>query len=202
VRIVFATTNAGKVREAAAILGALGVEVEGVGHLPPVEEDGATFAENARKKAASAARATGRRVLAEDSGLVVPALNGAPGVRSARYAGPRATDAENNARLLAEVAARGLVDPPAAFVCHAVVCREDGTPLFEAEGSVWGVVRGPPRGGNGFGYDPVFHWTGLGSPPDGVRFAELPPDRKNAVSHRATAMRALGYLLSPPADEE
>jgi XTP/dITP diphosphohydrolase len=201
VRIVFATTNPGKAREAAAILAPFDVVLERPEGLPPVEEDGATFAENARKKAASAARATGRPALAEDSGLVVPALGGDPGVRSARYAGPGASDARNVARLLEEVAAQGLVDPPAAFVCRAVVARPDGTPLFEAEGSVWGVVRGPPRGANGFGYDPVFHWTGLGSPPGGVRFAELDPERKNAVSHRATALRAIGHLLAPPADD-
>jgi XTP/dITP diphosphohydrolase len=205
VRIVFATTNEGKAREVAAILAEFGVEVERPGRLPPVEEDGTTFAENARKKAASAARATGRFALAEDSGLVVPALGGEPGVRSARYAGPGATDAGNVARLLEEVSSRGLVDPPAAFVCRAVVARPDGTPLFEAEGSVHGVVRGPPRGRNGFGYDPVFHWSGPGAPEGGARFAELPPERKNAVSHRAAALRAIGHLLEsvpfePPAD--
>jgi XTP/dITP diphosphohydrolase len=195
-RLALATTNPGKAREIAAVLGPLGIEVERPSSLPPVVEDGETFAENARKKAASAARALGRPALAEDSGLVVVALGGAPGVRSARYAGEGAGDDRNNARLLAELSSRGLSDPRAAFVCHAVVCAPDGRVLAEAEGRVEGVVRGPPRGANGFGYDPLFHWTGEGAPPGGARFAELAPAAKDRVSHRGKAMRAIAARLA------
>jgi XTP/dITP diphosphohydrolase len=194
-RIALATTNPGKAREIAAALAPFGIEVERPAALPPVVEDGATFAENARLKAASAARALGRPALAEDSGLVVEALGGEPGVRSARYAGEGATDARNNERLLSEIAARGLVDPKAAFVCHAVVCAPDGRVLAEAQGRVEGVVRGPPEGRGGFGYDPLFHWSGEGSPPGGVRFAELSPPAKDRVSHRGRAMRLLAERL-------
>jgi XTP/dITP diphosphohydrolase len=202
VRLLFATTNRHKVAEAAAILAPLGIALDRAERLPPVVEDGDTFAANALAKARSAARALGRAALAEDSGLVVPALGGDPGVRSARYAGESATDAENNARLLRELTARGLVDPAAAFVCHAVVCGPDGRVAAEAEGRVEGVVRGPARGERGFGYDPLFHWSGPGSPPGGVRFAELSPDRKHLVSHRGAALRLLArsLLALPPAD--
>jgi XTP/dITP diphosphohydrolase len=195
VRVVLATTNAHKAREVAAILAPFGVLVEVPPALPPVEETGSTFAENAYAKAASAARATGRPALADDSGLVVAALGGDPGVRSARYAGAGATDARNTARLLAETAARGLVDPTAAFVCHAVLVAPDGTVLARAEERVEGVVRGPPRGANGFGYDPVFHFRGPGAPPEGCRFAELAPAAKDAVSHRGRAFRRIGEAI-------
>lgn len=195
-RVLLATTNRHKAREIAAILVGSGLDPEVPSSLPPVVEDGATFAENARKKAASAARAWGRPAMADDSGIVVPALSNEPGVRSARYAGEDATDEENVARLLAEVAARGLVDPPAEFVCHAALCAADGSVLAEAEGRVAGVVRGPPRGSNGFGYDPVFHRRGAAGGPEGVRFAELSPSEKDAVSHRGTAFRALACLAA------
>ena len=88
------------------------------------------------------------------------------------------------------------MDPPAEFVCHAALCAADGSLLAEAEGRVAGVVRGPPRGSNGFGYDPVFHWRGAGAGADGVRFAELSPREKDAVSHRGTAFRALACLAA------
>ena len=194
-RLVLATTNRHKAREIAAILAPLGIGVDVPASLPPVEEDGATFLENATKKAASAAVATGRRAVADDSGIVVAALGGEPGVRSARYAGPAARDEENVARLLAECAAHGLVDPAAAFVCAAVCCDPDGSVVAAAEGRVEGVVRGPPRGRFGFGYDPVFHHVGPRHPAPGVRFADLEPAAKDAISHRGLAFRALAALL-------
>jgi XTP/dITP diphosphohydrolase len=116
-------------------------------------------------------------------------------VRSARYAGEGATDAQNNARLLSELSSRGLVDPRASFVCHAVVCAPNGRVLAEAEGRVEGVVHGPARGGGGFGYDPLFHWTGPGAPPGGARFSELAPEEKDRVSHRGAALRLLAKRL-------
>jgi XTP/dITP diphosphohydrolase len=199
-RVLLATTNRHKAREIAAILAPLGIEVDVPASLPPVVEDGATFAENARKKASSAALATGRWAMADDSGIAVEALGGAPGVTSARYAGEGATDARNVERLLATVAARGLSDPRAAFVCHAALASPDGAVVAEAEGRVEGVVRGPPRGARGFGYDPVFHWFGPGHGREGVRFAELTAEEKDAVSHRGLAFRALaGRILAIPA---
>jgi XTP/dITP diphosphohydrolase len=196
-RIVLATTNRHKAREIAAILAPYGLAVEVPPRLAPVVEDGATFAENAYKKALSAARVAGRPALADDSGLAVAALGGAPGVHSARYAGPGATDEANTARLLAELAARDLVDPAAAFVCHAVLVSPAGEVLARAEARVEGVVRGPPRGANGFGYDPVFHYVGPAHPAPGLRFAELTSADKDALSHRGQAFRALAAALRP-----
>jgi XTP/dITP diphosphohydrolase len=199
-RVLLATTNAHKAREIAAILAPYGLEVDAPPSLPPVVEDGTTFRQNARKKAVAAARATGRAALADDSGLVVKALGGAPGVRSARYAGEHATDEQNVAHLLREVAAAGLSDPKAEFVCHAVLASPEGEVLAEAEAHVEGVVRGPPAGRHGFGYDPVFHWFGDVTRPGGVRFAELPPADKDAVSHRGRAFRSIARAIAdlPP----
>jgi XTP/dITP diphosphohydrolase len=194
-RLLLATTNRHKAAEVEAILRPLGFAVDVPGALPPVEEDAPTFLGNATKKAAAAARRFGRPALADDSGLVVEALGGEPGVRSARYAGEGASDAENNARLLETLAARGLVDPPAAFVCAAVLVAPDGRVLAAAEGRVEGVVRAPPRGSGGFGYDPLFHYVGPEHPAPGRRFAELSRAEKDAVSHRGRAFRALAALL-------
>ena len=191
IRVVLATTNRHKAREIAAILDSFGIEIVVPEGLPAVVEDGTTFAENARKKASSAARAIGMPALADDSGIEVAALGGAPGIHSARYAGEKATDTENVERLLREIAARGLVDPAAQFVCAAVLCAPDGHVLAEAEGRVAGVVRGPPRGANGFGYDPVFHHTGPKHPAPGVRFADLSASDKDAISHRGIAFRTI-----------
>lgn len=196
-RIVFATTNAHKVSEAQGILAPLGIEVARPARaLPDVLEDGATFAENAAKKARAAAAALGLPVLAEDSGLVVPALRGEPGVHSARYAGKEGgdaagRDAANNAKLVARAQAAGLVDPPCHFVCHAVLAAPDGTLLAQAEGRLEGVLRWPARGTHGFGYDPLFHLPG----PD-RRLAELDAAAKHAISHRGQALRALAAALA------
>lgn len=195
IRLALATTNRHKAREIAAILAPFGIEVAVPAALAPVVEDGATFRDNAILKARSAARALGRPAMADDSGIEVDALGGEPGVRSARYAGEGATDAANVEKLLTEVARRGLVDPHAAFVCAAVVAHPDGRVLFEALGRVEGVVRGPPRGANGFGYDPVFHHTGPLHPAPGVRFSDLAPAEKDAVSHRGLAFRMLGAAI-------
>jgi XTP/dITP diphosphohydrolase len=192
---LLATTNRHKAAEIAAILAPFGLGVATPSRLEEVEEDAPTFLGNATRKAAAAARASGRPALADDSGLVVDALGGEPGVRSARYAGEHATDAENNAKLASEVAARGLVDPRAAFVCAAVLAAPDGRVLASAEGRVEGVIRVPPRGANGFGYDPLFHYTGPEWPAPGRRFGELTPAEKDAVSHRGRAFRALAARL-------
>jgi XTP/dITP diphosphohydrolase len=189
-RLVLATTNRHKASEIRAILEPLGIRAVVPDGLPPVAEDGATFAENAEKKAASAARACGEPALADDSGLVVPMLGGEPGVRSARWAGEDATDADNNALLVRRLEALGAHDPPASFVCHAVVVRPDGVVQARAEGRIDGVIRWPARGAGGFGYDPLFH-----HPPSGRRLSELSEEEKNAISHRGRAMRALASAL-------
>jgi XTP/dITP diphosphohydrolase len=194
-RLALATTNRHKASEIAGILAPYGIEVAVPEGLPPVEEDGATFGENAEKKARSAAAHLGVPALAEDSGLVVPLLQGEPGVRSARYAGPGATDAENNTLLVHRLEERHAADPEASFVCHAVLALPDGTVLARAEGRVTGVLRWPPRGELGFGYDPLFH-----HPPSGRRLSELTADEKSAVSHRGVAMRALAEALTSTGD--
>lgn len=190
-RIALATTNRHKAGEIRAILEGLGIEVVVPDDLPPVEETGATFAENARLKAASAARHLGMPALADDSGLVVDALGGEPGVRSARYAGPEASTPANNALLVERLQGLGAVDPAAAFVCHAIVVDPAGRTVAEAEGRVEGVIRWPEQGARGFGYDPLFH-----HPESGCRMAELSPEAKNAISHRGRALRALAARLA------
>lgn len=190
--LVLATTNPHKVREIAEILTPLGITIEAAERpLPEVIEDGETFAANAYKKAASAAAFLGREALADDSGLVVEALGGEPGVHSARYGGPGAGAKGNNALLVARLEAKEIETPAAAFVCHAVVVAPDGTVVAEAEGRVEGEIHWPPRGREGFGYDPLFH-----HPPSGCRMSELTAEQKNAVSHRGRALRALAARLA------
>lgn len=193
--ILLGSTNAKKLLEVRAILEPLGVRAAIAVALPHVEEDGATFAENARKKALAFASHLGAPVLADDSGLVVPALDGEPGVRSARYAGPGAGDAENRARLKARIAERGLVEPEAFFVC-ALALAVPGRVILEAEGRVRGRILAEERGTNGFGYDPLFL-----HPESGRTFAELEPEEKNARSHRANALRSLAERLPEVAFE-
>jgi XTP/dITP diphosphohydrolase len=187
-RVVLATGNAGKLRELRALLADLGIEVVAQAELgvESADETGETFEANALLKARHAARATGLPAIADDSGLEVDALGGRPGVRSARYAGERAGDADNNAKLLAELAA--VPEPRTAryrcviaFVAHA----DDPAPVLAA-GSWEGAIARAPRGDGGFGYDPLF-LVGVGH----LTAAELVPDEKNRVSHRAQALRAL-----------
>lgn len=184
-RVVIATHNAHKVAELREVLGDLG-EIELVGYDGPEPvEDGATFAENALIKARAAAEHTGLPAIADDSGICVQALDGAPGIHSARYAGTR-RDTDNVARLLAEL--EGVEERAAEFVCAAALV--DGG--FEhVEIGVWpGSVLREPRGAGGFGYDPVFRPEGYE-----VASAELEPGEKNAISHRARAFRALLPVL-------
>jgi len=152
-----------------------------------VVEDGDTFEANAVKKAREAARAAGCDALADDSGLCVAALDGAPGVYSARYAGEHATDEENNAKLLA--ALDGVEDRRAKFV--SVVALASGDAVTTARGEVEGVIAHAPSGSGGFGYDPLFFVPELGQ-----TFAEIPAEVKNTLSHRARALAALRDKLS------
>ncbi len=190
VKIVLASSNPGKLAELRALLEPAGMHVvpqDAFGVEPP-EETGLTFVENALIKARAACAATGLPALADDSGVVVDALGGAPGVRSARYAGDGASDADNLAGLLEALAG---VDPPdrgAAFVCALVHLRHAHDPCPIVCEGVWrGRILDAPRGGGGFGYDPVFFVESLGR-----TAAELTRAEKNAVSHRG---RALAQLL-------
>src|SRR5947208_13252148 len=157
--LVLGTRNKKKCQEIHEILGDLPLELRDLTHYPQapeVVEDGETFEANARKKAAELAKALGEWVLAEDSGLVVPGLNGRPGVHSARYAGRQGDDAANNARLVAELAPLPPDRRSAYYVCVAVLANPGGELLALGEGRCHGVMIAEPRGTGGFGYDPLF----------------------------------------------
>ena len=186
-RIVLASSNAGKLREFAALLAAADMEVIGQQTLGirAAEEPHATFLENALAKARHASAASGLPALADDSGLCVAALHGAPGVHSARYAGETATDADNNARLLREL--DGRADRRGHYCCVLVAVRraDDPEPLV-ADARWHGEILHSARGSGGFGYDPLFLL-----PERGLSAAELPPEEKNRISHRGRALQAL-----------
>ncbi len=188
-RVVLATSNQGKLREFKELLQLLDWRIVGQDELniASVEETGLSFVENALIKARNAARHSGLAALADDSGLVVDALGGAPGVLSARYAGPDANDQKNIQQLLKDMRDVPDEDRTARFVCVIVWVRdaEDATPLM-CEGRWPGLITREPRGHHGFGYDPVF-WV----PKLNGTAAELGPQTKNALSHRGQAMRAL-----------
>jgi XTP/dITP diphosphohydrolase len=204
--IVIATKNEGKAREFAHALAPLGLSVRtlaGLGNVPKIVEDGATFADNARKKARTAGDALGVPVLADDSGLETEALGGAPGVRSARYAGEGAGDAANNAKLLRELTAleSGAPQPDglpagaralsrARFVCALALYDPETGAFAEADGFVDGWIIDSPKGEGGFGYDPLF-WV----PAFGRTMAELSTDEKQSISHRGRALAKLAELL-------
>lgn len=188
-KLVLASANPDKAEEIAALL-------DGFEILPrpswvgEVEETGETLEENALLKARAIVAATGEAAVADDTGLEVDALGGAPGVHSARYAGPGATYADNVAALVA--ALEGRPDRSARFRTVAVACFPDGREVL-AEGTVDGTIATRPRGDAGFGYDPLFVAKGCG----GRTFAEMTADEKNVVSHRGRAFRALASLLAP-----
>lgn len=186
-KVVLASHNQGKLAELRTLLAPLGWTLTDQADLeiPAAAEDRLTFVENALDKARHAARASGQPALADDSGLVVPALGGAPGIRSARYAGDQATDEENNARLLAAIAMLG--QPAAYYYCALVYVRhpEDPAPVI-ATGAWHGRLTQAPRGRGGFGYDPLFLLPALAR-----TAAELAPSVKNGLSHRAQAMANL-----------
>lgn len=186
-KIVLATRNQGKLREFRALLSSFEFSI--VDDLPDVEETGTTFADNALLKARSGAAHTGQWSLGEDSGLVVDALGGAPGVYSARWAG---SDEANNRKLLEE-----LKDVPdgkrtARYVCRIALVDPAGELRAKTEGVCKGVIARAPSGTGGFGYDPYFYL-----PDHGKTMAELPPEVKNSISHRALAVQALRKALLP-----
>jgi len=187
--VVLASANAGKIRELEALLACRGMDVvpQSEFAIPSIEESGESFVENAIIKARHAARLSGLAAIADDSGLMVDALDGAPGVYSARYAGEGASDGENLQLLLDNM--RHIPEPRrgARFVCLVVYMRhpEDACPLV-CEGVWSGRLTYAPRGAAGFGYDPVFYLDDCG-----CTSAELEPAHKNTISHRAQAMQAL-----------
>ena len=191
-KIVVATHNKGKIREFKAALAEIGIEAVGIGELvtvPEPVEDGDTFAANARNKAHYYMKACGLPCLADDSGLEVDALDGAPGVYSARYAGEHATDEDNNKKLL-----NALKDVPAdkrtgRYVAELVLAYPDGKELT-ARGTCEGVIIDEAHGEGGFGYDPYFYVPSLGH-----TMAEIPLAEKNAISHRGLALKKLVALL-------
>lgn len=191
-QIVLASDNAGKLEEMSALLGALPVQVraQSAFGITSADETGETFVDNALLKARHAAEASGLPAIADDSGLVVRALDGRPGVFSARYAGANATDAENVDKLLDEMAQRA--DRAAYFHCALVFVRSasDAQPLI-AEASWHGEIARERRGSGGFGYDPVFY-----VPERGCHSAELTAADKNRLSHRGQALARLTELLT------
>jgi len=190
VKLVLATANLDKANEIVAELGDAWEIVPRPDWVPEVEETGDTLEENARLKAVALVEATGMPALADDTGLEVAALGGAPGVYSSRYSGEHATYAENVAKLVREMAAVPDGERGARFRTVALVRFPDGRELV-AEGVVEGVIAAAPRGDGGFGYDPVFVPDGSG----GRTFAEMTIEEKNGISHRGRAVRAVAALL-------
>ena len=193
-RLVLATRNQHKVTELRAILGDAGLDVELVGadaypEIPDVAETGVTFAENALLKAHALAKATGLPAVADDSGLCVDVLNGAPGIFSARWAGKHGDDRANLDLLLAQLSDIAPEHRGASFACAAALALPDGTERV-VEGRLLGTLRTAPAGDGGFGYDPVLQPLG-----DTRTCAELTADEKNAISHRGQAFRALAPVV-------
>ena len=195
--LAVATRNPGKLKEIRHLLETRGIRVLGLENFPDapeVDEDGDTFAINAVKKARSFALVTGLPCLADDSGLVVAALQGRPGVHSARFAGVDANDHTNNRKLLDEMVLVPETQRQAAFCCVMALCLPDEPPrLFE--GRVEGMILGREQGDGGFGYDPLFWLPGFD-----CTMAELPLDIKNRISHRGQALRQVVEYLSGIAD--
>jgi XTP/dITP diphosphohydrolase len=188
-KIILASNNAGKVREINAMLTGhdLQVVAQSEFSVPEIEETGLTFVENAILKARNASRHAGLPAIADDSGIEIPALNGRPGIYSARYAGKGASDEDNLYKLMDEIRKLPEEKRQARFVCLMVYLRhaDDPVPLI-AEGIWEGIAMTEPKGKNGFGYDPMFY-----VPAHQCTSAELPPDIKNSISHRGQALRKL-----------
>ena len=183
-RFVLATANPGKIREMREIMASLGIEVvtrEDLGIDIDVEETGLTFIENAMLKAEAICRESGLPAIADDSGLMVDALGGAPGLYSSSYGGEHLTNDERYAYLLKKM--ENMEQRSAKFVC-CIVCMFPGGDMITAEGECEGKIAAEPRGAGGFGYDPVFLVNGMDK-----TMAELLPEEKNAISHRSKALR-------------
>ena len=191
-RLLVATTNRNKLREIRSLLSGVDLDLLTLHDLAPIdepEETGATFAENARLKAHHYAAASGLTTVAEDSGLVIDALDGEPGVRSARFLRPAESYPERFAEIVRRLAEHPERGRAARFLC-AVAVVENGRIVFETVGTVEGEITGPPRGEHGFGYDPIFYY-----PPYGRTLAEVSESEKLAVAHRGQAFRSLAGWL-------
>ena len=188
-KIVLASNNPGKVREINSMLSDLDIQIvsQKEFNVPEIEETGLTFVENAILKARNAAKHTNLPTIADDSGIEILALNGKPGIYSARYAGPGASDEANLLKLVEEVKKLPEEKRQARFVCLMVFVRNADDPIPVIAEGVWnGIAITEPRGKNGFGYDPMFYVTA-----HKCTSAELPPEVKNRISHRAIALREL-----------
>ena len=184
--LLLATRNQGKISEFEKLLSGFDIEIKNLkdfGNIPTIIEDGKTFDDNAYKKAHFTAKALGFPALSDDSGLMVEALGGDPGVRSARYSGERATDEDNNRKLLK--AMEEVTDRKAMFMCVIIIAVPRG-PALTYEGRCEGEIAWEPQGENGFGYDPVFYY-----PPVKKTFAQISQEQKNRISHRGKAMAEL-----------
>lgn len=189
--IAIATKNKGKIREMTQAFSGLPVRLvplSDFGELPDAVENGTTFEENAKIKAIFYRKETKTACLADDSGIEVEALDGAPGVHSARYAGEHASDEANNKKLLDDLEKKGVSSSPAAYRCVLAFADTDGTVLV-SDGSCAGVIRPEAKGGGGFGYDPYFYVS------DEKTMAELSPAEKDAISHRGQALRRMAEQL-------
>ncbi|HEY4742619.1 MAG TPA: RdgB/HAM1 family non-canonical purine NTP pyrophosphatase [Candidatus Acidoferrales bacterium] len=192
VKLYLATSNPGKVREYRVLGAGNPVEIEtlpGFTEIAAFDESAPTFAQNSAGKAIHYSQFTDELLIADDSGLVVPSLGGAPGVHSARYAGPRATDADRVRKLLDEMRGKSGDERRARFVCVLTLARE-GSAMAVFSDSVEGVIATEPRGDGGFGYDPVFYFPKLGR-----TYAEISREEKNEYSHRGRAFRKLVQFL-------
>lgn len=191
-KMILATKNKGKIKEFQALVQGMGIELlslEDCPDMPDVSEDGCTFQENALKKACAIAKHTGITAISDDSGLEVDALNGAPGIHSARYAGEQASDQENIQKLLKTLTGLPLNKRTARFRCVIAVCTPQGRHIT-TEGTCEGAIALEPRGSHGFGYDPVFLLLDRN-----CTMAELEPGIKNLISHRAMALARLKDIL-------
>lgn len=196
-KILVATRNPGKRREYAELLADIDMGGEAVEWLTlddagidrEVEETGETFKDNALLKAIAYAQESGLLTLADDSGLAIDALDGAPGVYSARYAGPDASDRDRYQKVLRELEGVPVQERGARFVCVVAIATPEGG-TYTAEGDVGGQIAYEPRGSNGFGYDPIFHIPGLR-----MTMAQLPSETKNRISHRADALEKIKPTL-------
>ena len=194
VRILLATSNSGKLREYRELASGTTLEIDLLPKFrdfPAFEESAPTFAENSAGKALHYSQFTSEIVLADDSGLVVPALGGAPGVHSARYAGPNATSEDRVRKLLREMEGKAGEERRARFVCVTTIARQ-GRALAVLSDCAKGVIAIEPRGANGFGYDPIFCFSN-----DRRTYAEASSEEKNIASHRGKAFRKLVELLIP-----
>ena len=187
---VFASHNKGKIQEVQEILAPFGIEIEPIpADFPEIEENGTSFEENAKIKARAVCQATGLPAVADDSSLTVDALDGFPGIHSARWAGPEANDHDRNQLLLEKLLSVPEEQRGAQFVCVAACVFPDGRELA-VRGQCRGTILGEEHGSGGFGYDPIFC-----VPEYGCTFGELASDVKNSISHRARAFTALGSAL-------